>query len=283
MKLQDYDISTQVRASVLSNQRVTAAHSRQEVREIKLNIGEQFHVLPGQNIGVLVPKAISETDEPHFRLYSIADSRQTSDGNRQLHIYVRRCQYFDRLTGENHLGVASNYLCDCKPGDELTVTGPYGQAFELPKNHRANLILIGTGTGIAPFRAFLKHVYRHQPEFAGNIYLFYGGETGLDLLYGNDREEDASMYYDQSTFEAIEALSNSDEENRFNWSDALQSRTRDLTRLLCDPKTFIYIAGLENIRDELEEAMIEVAGSNQRWHHWKKELVDDGRWIELLY
>jgi ferredoxin--NADP+ reductase len=53
--------------------------------------------------------------------------------------------------------------------------------------------------------------------------------------------------------------------------------------LLCDPKTFIYIAGLENIRDELEEALIEVAGSNRRWHHWKKELVDDGRWIELLY
>ncbi len=283
MKLQDYDISTQVIASVLSNQRVTDAHSRQEVREIEMVVDEHFRVLPGQNIGMLVPKAISETDEPHFRLYSIADSPPPTDGNRHLHIYVRRCHYFDRLTGQNHQGIASNYLCDCKSGDELTITGPYGQAFEVPKNHHANLILIGTGTGIAPFRAFLNHIYRHQPEFAGNIYLFYGGETGLDLLYGNNHDEDAAMYYDQNTFQAIEALGKGNDGNRFNWSDALQPRAKDLTRLLCDPTTFVYVAGLKNIRDELEEALIDVAGSNQRWHHWKQELVDDGRWIELLY
>lgn len=283
MKLQDYDTSTQHVARVISNQRATSAQSRREVREIVMEVDGAIHLMPGQNIGILVPSEDNSTAESHFRLYSIADLPQRVDGKQRIHIYVRRCDYYDSTTGQTHHGVASNYLCDCVANDELTITGPYGQAFEIPKDRHANLVLVGAGTGIAPFRAFLKHVYRKHPEFAGKVYLFYGGETGLDLLYGNDREEDVALYYDRDTFEAVEALSKGDDTEQFAWSDALHSRAKELALLLCDPKTYIYVAGLESIRDELEDVLREVAGSNQRWHHWKQELLDDGRWIELLY
>ena len=42
------------------------------------------------------------------------------------------------------------------------MSGPYGLAFEVPEEMDANLILIGTGTGIAPFRAFVKHIYQER-------------------------------------------------------------------------------------------------------------------------
>ena len=52
---------------------------------------------------------------------------------------MRRCFYIDEVSGERYPGVASNYLCDLRPDDTLTITGPYGQAFEAPKNPNAAL------------------------------------------------------------------------------------------------------------------------------------------------
>ena len=283
MKLQDYDTSTRYQARVVRSERIDAQDSRREIREIILEVDSDFHILPGQNLGVIVPAEASESGEPHFRLYSVADLPEATSDARRLHIYVKRCQYFDSFTGRTHRGIASNFLCDRQPNDQLTISGPFGPAFEPPSNHRANLILIGAGTGIAPFRAFLKYVYRCHPEFIGQVFLFYGGETGLDLLYGNDCQQDVSLYYDRATFETVQALGEAGEADRYRWSDALQSRAQQLAELLGDPSTFVYLAGLKSIRDELEDVLSEVAGSNQRWCQWKQALIEDDRWVELLY
>ena len=124
----------------------------------------------------------------------------------------------------------------------------------------------------------------HRPDFTGRIWLFHGGQTGLDLLYRNDEKDDFALYYDHDTFEAIDALS-----KRPGWSDdsdwgtAMHARGEELCELLSDPKTYVYLAGLEKIRDELDDVLAEVAGSNQRWFHWKADLEAENRWIELLY
>ena len=286
MKLQDYDITTRYAARVLSNERLTAAESKEEVREISIEVENQnFEARVGQNIGVLAPGRTEIGQKYHFRLYGVADlPQQMSSGRQRLRICVRRCSYLDEFNGEEYPGVASNYLCDLKPEDTLTITGPYGQPFEAPEEPDANLILIGAGTGIAPFRGFVKHIYHDRPDFRGRILLFHGGQTGLDLLYRNDEKDDFAMYYDRDTFEAFDALS-----NRPGWSDAsdwgtaMLARAEELAELLSDPKTYVYVAGLEKIRDELDEVLAEVAGSSQRWFRWKAELEAEHRWIELLY
>ncbi len=286
MKLQDYNVAIRFEAKVLSNQRITSAESKEDVREISIEVESQsFDVKVGQNFGVLAPGQHEIGQDYHFRLYTVADlPRRASNGNQQITMCVRRCSYIDEFSGEEYPGIASNYLCDLQPGDELIVTGPYGQAFEVPKDHDATLILIGAGTGIAPFRAFVKNLYTHHPEFIGRIWLFHGGQTGLDLLYRNDEKDDFAMYYDRESFQVFDALS-----KRPGWSDAsdwgaaMQSRAEELCELLSDPKTYVYVAGLEKIRDELDEVLADVAGSNQRWFHWKTELESEGRWIELLY
>jgi ferredoxin--NADP+ reductase len=286
MRLQDYETKTQYQAKVLTSQRITAADAKEEVREISFEVqSDEFVAEVGQNIGVLAPGQKEIGQRVHFRLYSIADlPTMTSEGKQQISICVRRCSYIDEFSGEEYDGVASNFLCDLRPGDTLDITGPYGQAFELPLDPQATLILICAGTGIAPFRAFVKYIYANHPEFKGRVWLFHGGQTGLDLLYRNEEKDDFSLYYDRQTFEAFNALSKRPGWNdHADWGSALKERGQELCELLSDPKTYVYVAGLESIRDELDGVLSEIAGSNHTWFSWKADLEADGRWIELLY
>ena len=285
-RLDEYDIETKYRATVVSSERITSEESPEEVREIVLDVEREdfpFHV--GQSIGVLAPGSPEFGNEFHLRLYSVADLPGRDDrGRPRITIAVRRCMYIDEFTGEQHPGVASNYLCDLVAGDTLTITGPFGLAFEVPAELDANLILIGTGTGIAPFRAFVKHLHQEVPGWKGHIQLFYGARSGLELLYMNDERDDFSQYYDRETFDAFTALS-----PRPNWADpigwdrAIAERGEELWKMLGDPKSYVYVAGLEKMRDELDGVFATLAGSKERWQRRKAELTAGGRWVELLY
>jgi len=284
--LADYDTETRFEATVVSSDRITAEGSEAEVRELVLEVNRSdFSFQVGQSIGVLAPGAREMGQQHHFRLYSVADLPERGDAGRpRIKICVRRCSYIDEYSGEQYPGVASNFLCDRRPGDKLTISGPYGLAFEVPDERDANLILIGTGTGIAPFRAFVKHIYRDIPDWQGRIWLFYGARSGLELLYMNDHRNDFAQYYDEETFEAFQALS-----ARPGWADevawdrVIAERGEELWRMLSDANTYVYVAGLTKMRDQLDAVFAQVAGSEAKWRRRKAELMAGRRWVELLY
>ena len=108
----------------------------------------------------------------HFRLYSRRRYVPEVEGaarSRFQDLPSSRCSYIDRFSGEEYKGVASNYLCDLRmPGDSLTLTGPVWPRLRGPRGSwRPTLILIGSGTGIAPFRALVKHLYQQRPRLPG--------------------------------------------------------------------------------------------------------------------
>ena len=286
MNLQDYDTSVRHRATVVSSKAITPDTASAEVREILLDVNDDaFDMSVGQNVGILAPGRKEFGQDHHFRLYSIADlPERQSDGHLRLTICVRRCNYIDEYSGEEYRGVASNYLCDRRPGDTLTLTGPYGQAFEASDDPDAVLILIGAGTGIAPFRAFVKHLYNEKTDFNGRVVFFHGGRTGLDLLYMNDEVNDFALYVDQETFEAITALSDRPHwTDEIDWAGAIHSRGEEIWALLSNPHTRVYVAGLVSIRDSLDAVFSDLAGSAEKWALRKKELEASKRWVELLY
>jgi len=253
MKLDAYEKSTRHEATVVSSTPITEEGADAEVREIMLEVGDDIELQPGQSIGVLVPGPHAHGHDVHFRLYSVADAAEKVSGEPSvITIAVRRVTYLDEYSGERYDGIASNYLCDRKTGDTITITGPYGFAFELPDDRETNLILIGTGTGIAPFRAFVKNLYETRPDWQGKVRLFFGAHTGLEHIYMNEQRDDFALYYDQETFEAFKAVS-----PRPNWSDpiawdyCLEERSDEILAMLDDPKTHVYVAGLQSVRDEL--------------------------------
>lgn len=285
-KLEEYETTTRTKARVIASERITPAKSDEEVRELVLEVDRgDFPYLLGQSIGVLAPGAEAFGKKFHFRLYSIADLPETGpSGLPRIKIAVRRCSYIDDYSGERYPGVASNYLCDLKPGEELTLTGPFGIAFPVPEEHDANLILIGSGTGIAPFRALVKHIYRDVSDWRGLIWLLYGAKSGLELLYMNEERDDFAQYYDEETFRAFKALS-----PRPNWTDpiawdqAIEERGEELWDLLGRPKTYVYVAGLEKSIAGLDGVLARLAGSKEKWLRRKAELAAGKRWVELVY
>jgi len=284
--LEDYDTEQRFQATVVSSERITPEASGVEVRELTLDVQKpDFEFQLGQSIGVLAPGTKEFGQEYHFRLYSIADlPERGGKGLPRIKIAVRRTSYVDKYSGEQYPGVASNYLCDLVAGDTVTMAGPYGLAFEVPEEMDANLILIGTGTGIAPFRAFVKHLYKNVPEWRGTITLFYGARSRLELLYMNDERDDFSQYYDSDTFQAFKALSPRPKwTENIDWDGALAQRGEELWSLLGQPNTYVYVAGLEKMRAELDNAFGEIAGSEQKWARRRAELSAGGRWVEVLY
>jgi ferredoxin--NADP+ reductase len=65
----------------------------------------------------------------------------------------------------------------------------------VPEDDTANLLMIGTGTGIAPFRAFIKRIFDQRGGWKGQVRLFYGARSGMELLYMNLVRNDLEHYY----------------------------------------------------------------------------------------
>ncbi len=286
MRLEDYPKDPRYTAKILSSERITDESADAEVRELVLEVDRhEFNFDIGQSVGVLVEGPKEFGSSLRQRLYTVADTpRPKGKAKPQITLVVRRCDYIDDYSGEKYAGVNSNYLCDRKPGDKVSITGPFGLPFTVPDDKSANLLLIGLGTGIAPFRAFVKHIYQEVGEWKGRVILLHGARSGLELLYMNDKRDDFARYYDEDTFEAIQALS-----PRPNWADpiawdyAIEDRSEEILNMLDDEQTYVYVAGLVPIRDSLDKAFASLTGSPESWSKKKSELMDAGRWVELLY
>ncbi len=282
--LADYNTKSQYHAKVLKTKRLTP-DDLEEVREIQLEVQEpEFKCEVDESFGVLVETNGEFGTNLHHRLYSVADLPAKKSNKTKLTFLVKRCNYVDEFNGELYPGISSNYLCDRQPGDEITITGPFHLPFSIPSNPNANLILIGMGTGIAPFRAFIKHIYKYNKDWIGKIRLFYGAKSGLELLYFNDKDDDLTNYYDKETFEAIHALS-----PRPHWNDDITieekivDKAEEILEMLASTNTYIYVAGHEVINENLNKAFAKILGSEEEWQNRKNELMAGKRWAEIIY
>lgn len=287
MNLREFDVSKQYSVSLVSSERITEPEAPAEVRHLVFEMPprQKFEFLEGQSLAVLMPGPHEFGNRIHMRLYSIASPRCGEHGrSARFSLCVRRCFYIDEISGERYPGKASNYLCDLMPGDVVDMAGPYNSAFSMPEDNNANLLMVGVGTGIAPFRAFIRHIYEERREWKGEVRLFFGANTGMELLYRNDYNRDLGLYYDYATFKAFETVS-----PRPNYDvppdmdRLLEDNAADVWRLVRHPDTHVYLAGLIDVENKFYKAMSTAAGSEMAWCELRDKLIGEGRYSELLY
>ncbi|MGB1032910.1 MAG: NADH:ubiquinone reductase (Na(+)-transporting) subunit F, partial [Flavobacteriales bacterium] len=123
-------------------------------------------------------------DEPIVRAYSMAN--HPAEGNIvMLNIRVATPPW-DRARNawmQVNPGVCSSYVFGCKPGDKVTISGPYGEFFI--KETEAEMLYIGGGAGMAPMRSHLFHLF-HTLKSGRKVSYWYGGRSKRELFYLDD-------------------------------------------------------------------------------------------------
>lgn len=267
----------------MRSERITSENAPDEVRHLVFHHADpSFDCRMGQCVRVLAPGQYG--NKIHPRLYLVADEAVERDGGVEFAICVKRHSYIDEFNGERYPGVASNYLCDLKVGAQVEFMGPFGYPFAMPENRKAGILMIGMGTGIAPFRALIRNIYEKHGSWDGKVRLFYGAKTGLDMLYMNDENKDLAQYVHQPTFKAFQAVSPRPAfDEPVELDKMIERNAAEVWEMVQDPTTHVYLAGVGEMQGSIESALINVAGSTAAWQAAKAALKADGRWHEVLY
>lgn len=126
-------------------------------------------------------------DEEIFRAYSMSNHPAEGD---IVSLTIRiATPPFDRIKGgwmDVNPGICSSYIFSRKPGDKVTVSGPYGEFFIQPT--QAEMLYIGGGAGMAPMRSHLYHLF-HTLKTGRKVTFFYGGRTKQELFYVEEFRE----------------------------------------------------------------------------------------------
>jgi len=245
-----------------------------------------FSYVEGQSIGIIPPGSDANGKSHKPRLYSIASTRQGDDGQgKTVSLSIKRLEYKHPETGELVKGVCSNFLCDLHPGDDVQITGPTGKTFLLPEDPEATLVLIATGTGIAPFRAFMKHLFEEVTDFAGAIWLFFGVPTTSTLLYKADLDRFQHKFGAQFRVDyAISREQKNSKGEKMYVQNRMAEYGDELWDLFQKDSTYTYICGLRGMEDGINEVMssrAEAAGTT--WPVVQKSLKKTGHWHEETY
>jgi ferredoxin--NADP+ reductase len=154
----------------------------------------------------------------------------------------------------------------------------------VPTNRDANILMVGMGTGIAPFRGLIRLIYEKVGGWKGKVRLFYGARSGLEMLYMNDENNDLANYYDQPTFKAFQAISPRPAlDAPIALDKALEQNAAEVWEMLQGSDTQVYIAGATAMLGMVDKALTGVAGSHLAWQGRRQQLLAENRWHEVLY
>jgi ferredoxin--NADP+ reductase len=276
----------------LSNEELVGEGGIGTVRHLIFDVsGGDLRYVEGQSIGI-IPEGTDDKGKPHkLRLYSIASTRHGDHiDDKTVSLCVRQLEYKHPETGETVYGVCSTYLCNMQPGADVKITGPVGKEMLLPDDPEANIIMMATGTGIAPFRAYLWRMFKDAEQaanpdyqFKGLAWLIFGIPTTPNILYKEELEELQAKYPDNFRITyAISREQKNAEGGRMYIQHRCQEMGDELWNLVKQEKTHTYICGLKGMEDGIDEAMTAAAAKDGvEWKAFQKSIKS--RWHVETY
>ncbi|HEX7043172.1 MAG TPA: benzoyl-CoA 2,3-epoxidase subunit BoxA [Burkholderiales bacterium] len=275
-----YTLKKPAIATVTGNYRLTDDNASGHIHHIILDFGTTpFPVLEGQSIGILPPGTDANGRPHHIRLYSVASPRDGEKPNHNnLSLTVKRVT--EDHEGKPVRGVASNYLCDLKKGDQVTVVGPYGSTFLMPNHPGSSLMMICTGTGSAPMRAMTERRRRRIAlKEGGQLMLFFGARRPGELPYFGPLMKLPRDFIDINL-----AFSREPDKPKTYVQDLIRARGADVARLLGDENCYIYVCGLKGMEEGVKQAFRDVCAQHgMDWDALQPELLAKGRFHVETY
>ena len=183
------------------------------------------------------------------RTYSISSS--LNKVKNEVHLTVSSVRW--KRDTRNYNGVCSTFLADdCTPGDNIKVFFTPNKSFRLPDDNK-DIIMIGPGTGIAPFRAFLQE--REYRNSSGKNWLFFGDQTKSDdFIYKNELED----YILSGVLNKLDLAFSRDQKNKIYVQNVMYENKNEFYNWL-ESGAYLYICGDANrMAKDVEDMIIKI-------------------------
>lgn len=253
--------------------------SAKETFHIEITFDDALPYQPGDSAGIILA-AGADGAVPTPRLYSIASSPARSA--QELHLTVAHARY-TRPDGTTGYGLCSHYLATRKEGDVLDFYIQRNNRFRLPEDNNRPIIMIGPGTGIAPFRAFVQE--RAERGAAGHNWLFYGDQHAhCDFLYQAEWLE----YLENGTLTRMDVAFSRDQKEKIYVQHRLQQHAKDIYAWLEEGAT-LYVCGAKNpMSADVEKALLTVISTQSgkdanTAQSYLDQLAEDDRYLKDVY
>jgi sulfite reductase (NADPH) flavoprotein alpha-component len=201
------------------------------------------------------PEAFVEALEPlQPRLYSISSSHTATPG--RLSLTVDTVRYM--IGKRKRLGVASTFFAErIATGEALPVYVQRAHAFGLPKDQATPVIMVGPGTGVAPFRAFLLE--RQATKAPGRSWLFFGHQrSDYDFLYGDE----FNAMKASGVLTRLSLAWSRDGKQKFYVQDRMREVGRELWTWLADG-AHVYVCGdAKRMAKDVERALVDIVAQH---------------------
>ncbi|MBG9815500.1 assimilatory sulfite reductase (NADPH) flavoprotein subunit [Bacillus safensis] len=170
------------------------------------------------------------------RLYSIASSLKANE--EEVHLTIGAVRY--DAHGRERQGVCSILCAErLEPGDTLPVYIQHNQNFKLPENHEAPIIMVGPGTGIAPFRSFMQE--REEVGADGKSWLFFGDQHFVtDFLYQTEWQK----WLKDGVLTKMDVAFSRDSEEKVYVQHQMKKQSKELFEWL-EQGAYVYVCGDE--------------------------------------
>merc|ERR1712060_322691 len=285
-----------------------------ETVHVTFDHGGKFPYLEGMSLGIVAPGPDKKGETPaKIRLYSIASSAVGDDQtSKTVSLCVKRVvevdgKFANREVGEDkpdkagtgfpdkkvYRGVCSNHICDMSEGDEVLITGPTGAEMLLPEDQDASIIMLATGTGIAPMRSYLRLLFHDKAganadgsrRFKGLAWIFMGVPYSKSLLYDDEHQEYTKKYPDQFRFDyAVSREQKNAAGQKMYIQTKMAEYAEELWELMQSPKNHVYMCGLKGMESGMEECFSPLAEKEGVvWKEFAKTMKKAGRYHVEVY
>ncbi len=226
-----------------------------------------------------LPGLLKSLDRLQPRLYSIASSSKAHP--REVHLTVSAVRWDGR--DRERTGVGSCYLADfAKPGDVIPVFVQKSHGFAVPANDDVPMVMVGPGTGVAPFRAFLEE--REARRAKGRNWLFFGDQKRTtDFIY----EDEIIDWQRRGILTRLDTAFSRDQADKVYVQHRMRENARELWGWL-EAGAYFYVCGdAKRMAKDVEDTLVQIAseqgGKGSDAKAWLNDLARAGRYQRDVY
>lgn len=250
---------------------------QQNIPETKIDLLDLLKIYPVKDAKQFLEIVkILETIAP--RLYSIASSPDAHSG--EVHITVAKNTF--KVNDETRFGLASDFLSHLNENNELKFYVSPNNQFRLPEEDK-NIIMIGPGTGIAPFRSFLAE--RDSTGATGKNWLFFGEQHfGTDFLY----QTEIQNWFETGVLTKVNTAFSRDQQKKIYVQHKMLQHGAEFFEWL-HTGSYVYVCGTKDpMSVDVEQTLLQIIEkfgerSKEEAEQFLDDMKEEGRYVKDVY